>query len=432
MLPLTANLQLRTTADWISTANPSSIPVVFGRTTLTPIRYSTDRRQWVISDGSIAGIDQVRIDDVIYSSWEFNTVTDNSGELVSIIILNEPLQDAAILSVDARGRLDESFGTLADSPADVIYWILNQTGGNWTRNDFNNLRNDCKEDGLNIGGIFSDGRSTLRTSIDSVTQSIGAIWSIALPNVVQLYPISSVTSIAWPTPINGLLQLECSHSNLRTAIRVNYDFDYSKSEYRGSVTLSATDAVKRWGNIDTTLDAPWLNSAPAAALVGRRALERLARPLWRLTWLAAGQIKLGTHYAISHVSAPSGLTATVVRTDYDPHRNETVVTAEACAGSLPRISVDRVTSRFPIFIPDRINYELIGTVLTLIIPDPAGAPIVGAVVTLDGKFTQSTNANGRVQFYDVAAGTHTLHVEADGYEPKDYEIKFTGGYQISL
>lgn len=422
MLPLTANLQLRTTADWANTSNPVTIPSVFGRTTLTPIRYSTDRRQWVVSDGSIGGVDLVRIDDVVYSSWELKTVTDNSGSLVSVLVLNEPLQDSAILSVDARGRLDAENGTLAESPADAIYWILQQTGGAWTRRQLNQFRSECAGDGLVIGGIFQDARSTLRTAIDSITKSIGGIWSLAMPGIVKLYPATIVSSIAWPTPSNGVLSIECANSDLRTAIRVNYDYDYSRNEYRGSVTLSATDSAKRWGRVEATLDAPWLNTTPAAALVGRRALERLARPLWRLTWLAAGRVLLGAHYTVSHVSAPSGLVATVIRTDYDPHRDETTITAEAPAGSVPRVSVERVTSRFPIFIPDRINYELTGSILTLIIPDPAGAPLVGALVTLDKTSTQTTDRNGRVQFLAVSAGTHTVHVEADGYTPNDYTI----------
>jgi hypothetical protein len=336
--------------------------------------------------------------------------------------LNEPLQDTAILSIDVRGRLDSDNGTLAESPADAMLWILQQTGGPWTRRHLNRFRNECSGDGLVIGGLFQDRRSTLRTAIDSIATSIGGIWSLAMPGIVKLYPTAIVSSAAWQPPANGLLNLECANSDLRTSIRINYDYDFSKTEYRGSVTLLATDAVKRWGRVETTIDAPWLNTAPAAALVGRRALERLARPLWRLTWLAAGQVLLGSHYTVSHVSAPVALAATVVRADYDPHRHETTVTAEAPAGAVPRITVERISSRFPVFVPERITYVLQGAVLTLTIPDAAGAPLAGALVTLDSTATQKTDAAGRVQFQDVRVGTHTIHVEADGYEPSDYEI----------
>jgi len=73
------------------------------------------------------------------------------------------------------------------------------------------------------------------------------------------------------------------------------------------------------------------------------------------------------------------------------------------------------------------NGEISGT-----LTDEGGAPLANVIVKLSSGITTSTDAFGQYTFSNVTAGTYTMTVEQDGFEPLTLVVEVVGGESTSI
>jgi hypothetical protein len=64
--------------------------------------------------------------------------------------------------------------------------------------------------------------------------------------------------------------------------------------------------------------------------------------------------------------------------------------------------------------------------------DEGGAPLANVIVKLSSGITTSTNAFGQYTFSNVTAGSYTITVEQQGFEPLTMEVEVVGGESTSI
>lgn len=426
MRPLSDTLSLRTTAAWAEYETVEPIPVALGRVTMTPLRFNPAGTLWVLSDFPIMGVDAVRIDGVTTARFTFRNADDGTGQTVALLELGEALPNGAELSVDVRGLPDPETGGLLENPADVARWILRTYADRIiTRAEMDSFRSDSANAGAFVSGLLRDDAQTIRACLDGLFRSVGAVWSGGMPGIAAMYPAARPAD----QPLAGTFRDDddgftatASATSIATAIEVRFDYDFSADDFRGTVRAEATDAIDRFGRIDLAWDAGWLIYPSAAIELATRLLEYRARATWRFTWTTDREIVGGEWVSVLQRLAPVQGDAFVTGTERDFTRGEAKITAETPAGAIPRIAITQVSSRMTPPIPETIATDFRGGVLTITVPSVTGAPIAGAKVTLDSGKTQTTDAHGRCQFDEVLVGPHQIHIEANGYQPMEYQI----------
>lgn len=186
-LPLSANLPLRTSADWGQFETPLAIPHCYGAVRTRPLAYDAAGRQFVLSDGPIVGVTEVTRDGVSYDLWRWGVEFDAAGERVSTLTLNDPLQSGEELIVSLQGKQDSVSGELLTNPALVVWDILSQICGmSIERARFDALR-AATADSV-IAGVVSDNSRSIRSQIAEICDSVGIVWALDLPEFGLLWP----------------------------------------------------------------------------------------------------------------------------------------------------------------------------------------------------------------------------------------------------
>ena len=91
--PLSDNVPLRTSTVWGGWRDVRVLPWGWGVVTITPIQYSDDQREFFLLDHPIAGVDEVKRDDVATQAFSWSNGVDSTGQAVSFLELAEPLAD---------------------------------------------------------------------------------------------------------------------------------------------------------------------------------------------------------------------------------------------------------------------------------------------------------------------------------------------------
>lgn len=426
MRPLSDPLALRSTTAWPEYASVATLPVAIGRTTLAPVQYDTARRLWVVSDYPVSGVDAVRIDDVATADWRWRNDRDATGRTIAFLELGQALPDGAVIAVDVRGLPDPETGGLLDNPADVARWVLSTYAGRTvSRASMDRFRTAAVNAGLSVGGVLSDAGQTIRSCLDGLFRSVGAVWSGGMPGIAALYPASRPAEVplsaVFPSADDGFTAT-ASAGRIATAVEFRYHYDHAAGTYLGTVRAEAPDAIVRYGRVDLVWEAPWLTDSSAAIALATRVLQYRARPQWVYQWRTPLTVVGGDWVSANQWLAPVSGEVFVTGAERNLAAGETTLTAEVAAGAAPRVTVTQISGRLKPVIPDAIVAELRGGTLTITVPSVTGAPIAGAKVTLDGQQAQVTDALGRCQFYGVQAGRHQIRIEADGYQPMDYGL----------
>lgn len=190
-IPLSAKVPLRTAAVWGRFAEVRAIPLVYGRVTLAPVQYDTERIRFCVADHAILRAIRVTRDDAETPAWRWQNTTDPTGHAVALLELGEPLAEGERLAATVLGRIHPTLGTLIENPADVLWDLLaNVAGAPVTRGDVDDFRADCAKIGLSVGGVIDDPDKTLRSQIDELLAGIGAVWSGGMPGWARLWPTS--------------------------------------------------------------------------------------------------------------------------------------------------------------------------------------------------------------------------------------------------
>lgn len=415
--PLSDNLPLRTSAAWGGWRDVRVLPWGWGKVTVTPVQYSRDQRMFVLLDHPIAGVDEVKRDDVATPAWAWHNGLDSTGRAVAFLELAEPLAEGERLAVTLRGRMHPETGALLQTPAEILHDLLARLAGApvaWA--DLDAYRTETAH--LRLGGVLADNTQSIRAAVDGLMQSAGSAWAAAMPGLAMLWPPrpdEHAPALAVGRLTASHMQAASSASGLASVLRVLYDWDDAAGRYRRAVQLRAPEAVRAWGELTREWPAPWLRSPRDAEALGRRMLAQLARPRWRQSWRQGwADAPTGAWVQVDHPLAPVQGRHRLLAARLDLSAASLECSIEAPAGQAPAIETQQLSEAFEPLIQPGIAVEVADGEIIFTARNEQGQPMPGARITLNGQAMRIADAGGRVSFA-VARGRHTLRIEADGY-----------------
>ncbi len=415
--PLSDNVPLRTSAVWGGWREVRVLPWGWGQVTLTPIQYSADQRVFLLLDHPIAGVDEVKRDDVATPAYAWQNAVDSTGRAVSFLELAQPLAEGERLAVTLRGRMHPDTGRLLQTPAEILFDLLANLAGapvQWA--DLDDYRTETA--GLVLGGLVGDNTVTIRAAVDQLMQSAGSAWSAGMPGVALTWPPlpdDAAPALRVDALTAAGLQAATQATGIVTVLRVLYDYDHANERYRRAVQLRAPEAARDYGELELEWNAPWLRTPRHAEALGQRMLAWLARPRWRLSWQQSfADVETGAWADLAHPLAPITGRHRLLAARLDLSTASLECTAEAPVGVAPLIETTKLSTAFEPVIQPGITVEIAGSEIIFTARDEQGQVLPGARITLNGQTTRIADSAGRVSF-PVARGRHVLLIEADGY-----------------
>jgi len=179
-------LPLRTTAVWGAFGEIQPLPWAYGRCSVVPVPYSQDRTQHLGADHAIAGADGVRVGGSD-ASFVWRNAVDSAGHAVALIELATAPESGSAISVALRGALHPRTGVLLENPADIAWDVLARSGIATAESEWMAFRRQCMNAGLVCGGTFAE-IVTVRSALDDLLGSIGAVWSAGARGWARLWP----------------------------------------------------------------------------------------------------------------------------------------------------------------------------------------------------------------------------------------------------
>lgn len=415
MRPLSDLVPLRSTAVWPKFAKPAPLNVPYGRCIVPVTQYDQSRKFWHVADCAIGGVEAIYKDGKPEKAYAWRNATDPTGSPVALIELGAALPANATLTAQIRGKINHSTGMLLENPADIVQDILRLAGHVVADADCAEFRTACAD--VSIAGLLTSGL-TLRAQIAEIAESVGMLWSPAMPGLARRWPVETKPE-GEPVYARFIesdvteVKAEAQHESLYTVLHVEYDWDWTKNSARRSVILRASTA-DTYGERETTLQVKWLTSTAAAVARGTAWLAAYARPRWSVS-LAADlepSVPPGGWFRVTHPVLPVSGHLLAIDAEWDWSNQRQRLRAEQSAGAAPSVAVVGYGGLFD--EPQsglRISYA--NGVATIEISDPNGAPIRDAIVTVGGQ-KGKTDRNGVVRL-KIARGTYPITVEAAGY-----------------
>ena len=415
--PLSDNVPLRTSTVWGGWREVRVLPWGWGNVTITPIQYSDDQRVFFLLDHPIAGVDEVKRDDVATQAFAWRNGVDSTGQAVSFVELAEPLAEGERLAVTLRGRMHPQTGRVLQTPAEILHDVLANLARapvQWA--DFDDYRTETAH--LVLGGLLADNKVSIRAAVDGLMQSAGSAWAAAMPGIALTWPPladAAAPAIRVDKLIATNMQAATSATGIYTVLRVLYDWDYATGRYRRAIQLQAPDAVKDFGVLELEWQAPWLRTPRHAEQLGARMLAWLARPRWRVTWQQSfADVATGAWVQMEHPLSPVQGRHRLISAELDLSAASLACTIEAPVGDTPAIETTRLSTAFDPVVQPGVTVEIAGSEIIFTARDEQGHGLAGARITLNGQATRIADSAGRVSF-PVQRGRHVLLIEADGY-----------------
>lgn len=326
--PLSDPVQLRDNSAWPGYDSIAIIPRVYGRATLSPIRYADHGLTYVIADHALSGVDSVALDGEELSGWRWRNGADVTGHAVAFLDLSAVPAASADLAVTVRG--------LSGNPADIIADI-------YPRSDLHDFRIWCANQGLVLGGAL-DKKMTIRSALSFVLDQVGARFSAGLSGFALPFPpVSGGQLHAEFGPLDiASWSAECSLADVVTRLTVPFDWDYAAGQARQSVVLEALIASKSHGVRESELALPWVKTARQATATATAWLQWHARPLWKFQFETGVQFRAlqpGVWISMTHPRLPVSGDAVVMDVDPGYGRGAVTVAAQAQAGSVPSVTL---------------------------------------------------------------------------------------------
>ena len=422
--PLSDNLPLRTSTVWGGWREVRVLPWGWGQITITPIQYSDDQRYFFLLDHPIAGVDEVKRDDVATRAYVWSNSVDSTGQAVSFLELAEPLAEGERLAVTLRGRMHPQTGSLLQTPAEILHDVLANLARapvDWA--DFDDYRTETAH--MVLGGLLADNSVSIRAAVDGLMQSAGSAWSAGMPGIALTWPPNAddAAPARWVDKLSAAnLKSTSSATGIFTVLRVLYDWDHAAARYRRAIQLQAPEAVKDYGVLEMEWPAPWLRTPRHAEELGQRMLAWLARPRWKVTWQESyADVDTGAWVHIDHPLSPIAGRHRLISAELDLSAASLTCTVEAPVGDAPTIETTRLSSAFDPVIQPGVTVEVAGSEIIFTARDEQGRVLAGARITLNGQTTRIADSAGRVSF-PVQRGRHVLLIEADGYPPAEVVV----------
>ena len=404
---LTDPVPLRSTAQLEGFESVEVLPLVYGRVKVQPVKYSADGKTWLIADHAIQGVDEVTKSGLPYNAWGFFNGSDSSGHAVALLQTADAVDGELALSV--RGA--ESNGVLITNPADILNHFLIYCGFSVSASRLDNFRVTTND--INLAGVVNGSQSTIRSQIDEIMLSVGAVWSLGMPNVARLWPTAIDSDEAHYLTLSALdidrFETESDRDDITTAAQVLYGFNYATSEYSQGLSVEALAASEQYGRSEIELAFKWLHEKRNALALARRYLAYSARPAWRsritISRDDALQTPPGVAITVSHPFAVVSGPQMTVNAAVDILSGTATIETEAAAGDEPVISLISASEGFrPIPFDDSIvvTAESGAASFTVIVN---GELQPGAIVEIEGK-KYTTGETGIAQITGLSVGTY--------------------------
>jgi len=427
-LPLSSVLPLRRTSAWGTFAVDQALPDVFGRCRVTPVPADRYGYSFCLADHSIDGIESVTRDNAPYYAYKLEHKQDASGKVIAWLTLNDPLKTNEQLAAVIRGKRHPNTGALITNPASIVWDLLSTVCGLPVKeSDFAGFYAQCATAGIELAGVVSDGKITIRTTLDSIMQSAGAVWSGSMPGFAKLYPgVDDPGAVAWRFDAGNCSNIKstCSSARIATELRLAFAKDWHTGETTKTIIVAAPAAAARYGKTSIDVSADWITSTRQALLLATRLLEYRARVVWAVSWQAGldcRHLLPGNQVYLTHPLAPVSGTCMLMSVETD--QSAGTVTLQTEMHSEPRPLVELAGSAYawePVAI-DGMTITYQNGMATFTIQDDQWKALAGASVTIDGGVTRVTDKAGKVQFA-ASRGKHHLLIQAAGYQSFDIEV----------
>jgi len=422
--PLSSTLALRTSAAWGHWRDIRPLPWGYGRVSIEPLQYSGDRRIFHLLDHPIEAVEHLWRDNHPESAYAWHNGTDSSGHPVSLLELAEPLSEGETLRVQLRGKRHPHTGHLLQTPGDILGDILTHLAGlPEAAGRLHTFSHHTRH--ILLGGVLNDNSLTARAVIDHLLQSIGAAWSLDLPEIASLWPLAATQAqpALEAAPLHtSNLQAASSHQHIYTRLRILFDWDCAQQRHRQALEASAPQAIAQHGDKLLEWPAPWLRHARDAGQLAERILGHTARPRWRISWQTAlTSARIGDTVHIRHPHSPLSGHWPITATEIDSTSATLQCSVIGNVGEKPDITLGSASRAFEPLLQPGITVETAAGEILFTATGDDGQPLAGASITLDGGATRIADNRGRVSF-TAARGKHTLLVRAQGYPDNTCEI----------
>ena len=392
------------------------LPWVFGRATVAAVPLDIAGQEWLVADHPIVGIDKVVVGGKETTGWQLQQRLDGTGQAVSVIRLSQPTVSGPV-AVTLAGRKHPTTGALLTTPRDIVREIMRLCKHVESSDSWEGLSEHYGQ--VELGLVF-DAPQPLRAAIASVIEPLHAIWRPGWAARKQ----PGTPTMTLDLNNTETMSARMDNTSLATSVRVAYNHDWSSGAPLGTLVLNAPSAQERWGDIVVDLEMPTVRKARDALTFASARLADDARATWKINAdvkARGGKIVAGDTVQVDHPHAPSGL-AVIDTVAYDRETAVWQVTGTMRTESAPVIVMaHRNTAVDLSSTSDPLTAYRDGTA-TFTIYDETGNPLAGAAVTLDGMYTASTDAGGKVQF-KTPRGPHTLLVTASGYASFEMDVE---------
>jgi len=422
---LSGLVPLRKTTAWGKYANITTIPRLYNLVTVDAIPYDTGGRNFVVADHVISGVVTVKIDGVKTTAYSLVHQPDTTGKTIAFIKLQNVIDlTKSTVTVTLKGMLHPVTGKLMTNPADIAWDLLQWTTGKTIdRSRFALFATACDAAGLEAGGAVKDGTQTMRALLDSIMDSCLSTWSGGMDGfgLVRGAVGDGFTTSVHPTQISAKTQL----SDIATIVTVNYGYDWADSDYIGSVTYTAAEQVKQYGEIETTIEAPYCPTARQASRIAAYWCARLAIPQWSTVLTcdrSAAGVTLGGRISATHPQLPVAADEVVVtRREYSPANGELMLTVDLPSEPLPTVALTGSSGRLTLTSPVGVTVLYSANKAIVTITDDDGNPLAGAICTMDSGQTVTSDSSG-IAVFTASTGKHTIEVRATGYDTFTMEV----------
>lgn len=419
-LLLSEVLPLRTTRMLGDYAVDAVLPHRYGD--LTAARFTLLRltdSTFFVADHPMT-VTKVYIGDQETLAWAQETKFDDAGHTWTIINTLAGVDPTFSVSACGTCKRNPRTGELLENPADIIEDV-SRLGG---RSDvFPALRAECAAASIRIAGSVDQLLST-RAWIDTITESIGAIWT---PQMARLYPTTAVSGAVLELLAgrDNVSELVVSASLVDTADVLQLSYDVAGATGRAQHSIELTASPARYGGLPVQISSPWLRLPANAESIGRPMLERMAGDRYDVAFSSSRtDIRPGSWWRlIAHPAWPfdgDDPVLMIVSVDVAPDADESLVKAEAILAR-PLVTVTSHSMALSSITQGGIDIAYKNGIATLRFTDVSGKPMKNARVSFDGGIAKTTNDQGQVSFV-AAAGKHKIAVEADGFTPLEADI----------
>lgn len=425
---LTKQVPLRTSAIFDFYKNVVSLPVIYGAVRIVPIPHDNSGNWFFLADHS-AIVTSVTRNGSAYSNWAYHNRADSFGRTISLLETGDEIADDDEIIVNLQGLTDPDDGRLLTNPADVIESLLSEISGyDLSAGRLAAFRDECAAEAITVAGVVDNSAPTLRSTISEIIESIGAMWSLSMPNIARLYPASALPADEMiygyfsgsPTAL-GVLdssghQADYDESEIITELQIDYSYDWAEGQYGRSIVAQVDNqTLSEYGRRASRIDAKWLTGSAAADLLADRFLKWAGRPKWSIEFKAVSggvvpvsQIVPGNIINLSAIgSLPTSGNFIVKSAIVDQSSGESTISIEGAVGLIPAVSIVQRSQRSAARDAEFFFRREGETAIINTTP--------GATVSLNGRAIKADN-NGRAFFVNTPPGVYEITITLPGYE----------------